>query len=809
MAVIGAHDMTYLGRATAVKFTTKINGTHELSFQMPDKFFDSELGDFVLNEFNDYVANENKVKLFYKEQWFEFYIKNVKETKHYKSYMKNYTCTDAFIDELSRNGYGITFDTELYNNVEEIGIFSEEILEDSQWEYKPENNWGDFTEYLEEKLFRIPVGQFNELKGYKLEFDCPGGTPIVNRYTNQKRGLELGDDQARVEQYFWDCKDTGKNIDLTKNKINIPNDGYIYVPYSQLNFCYKTTGEEETDGNFIASTEEPIVETWNNIESILLVPTTIDPSALIEFIAIPEGAEIEVDEAGLIVNKNYHYVVTMKDWNDNVNTKWWYTQDVHSDETKDYQKELIINTPNNTQFYRKPVVYDGYLTKINNLEIENGKKISISDRTEINISEEIDQYVKVYNNKGSEYKDLYTNPKDWNTKQNYDFYRVCSVTKTRQIVPQLARNYFENAVNIQSTNGWEVMELKELEPGSNETSAKLELFWKEDKVEEEKENINDEIKNAYLKFIHSKEGTNTYRQNTVVNFGAIGQEKVIEKGRVYCFGIKTKQGIPIKPEGWNYGSYFIIGKGNINSKGDYYIDGYFNENNDRDIEETKVIKIDLYQGLKEQYFLIKSSINIENPYLGLYFNSDIDIEEVWFFEAYTKGIDQFTNVYYNYSGRDYVLDENQIGYALDGIKQLKKMVLFETDIMRGDTYGYQKYFIQQLALEDNSLDTFAQKEYLSENGSEGDSLPLSSQKYTEDDYKIITNYIDLNQCPYYRTDTSAYEYDCKFGSTDYNKMCMYQKYGYCPYLFKTEKHCRKIRTLNGSKSNRFNLIIFK
>ena len=34
---------------------------------------------------------------------------------------------------------------------------------------------------------------------------------------------------------------------------------------------------------------------------------------------------------------------------------------------------------------------------------------------------------------------------------------------------------------------------------------------------------------------------------------------------------------------------------------------------------------------------------------------------------------------------------------------------------------------------------------------------------------------------------------------------MYQKYGYCPYLFETEKHCRRTRTLTSSKSNRFNL----
>jgi len=71
--------------------------------------------------------------------------------------MKTYTCTDSFIDELARNGYGITFDEELYNNVEEIGTFSKEILEDSIWTYAPQYNWGDFTEYTEDKLFKIPT----------------------------------------------------------------------------------------------------------------------------------------------------------------------------------------------------------------------------------------------------------------------------------------------------------------------------------------------------------------------------------------------------------------------------------------------------------------------------------------------------------------------------------------------------------------------------------------------------------------------------------------------------------------------------
>jgi hypothetical protein len=45
--IIGAHDMSYLGRATSIKFTRHIKGSTSLTFQMPTKFFDSELGEFV------------------------------------------------------------------------------------------------------------------------------------------------------------------------------------------------------------------------------------------------------------------------------------------------------------------------------------------------------------------------------------------------------------------------------------------------------------------------------------------------------------------------------------------------------------------------------------------------------------------------------------------------------------------------------------------------------------------------------------------------------------------------------------------
>ena len=50
LQVIGAHDMTHLGRATNIHFRKLLNGTHVLTFQMPIRFFNSEVGDYVQNE---------------------------------------------------------------------------------------------------------------------------------------------------------------------------------------------------------------------------------------------------------------------------------------------------------------------------------------------------------------------------------------------------------------------------------------------------------------------------------------------------------------------------------------------------------------------------------------------------------------------------------------------------------------------------------------------------------------------------------------------------------------------------------------
>lgn len=791
LGIIGAHDMSYNGRASLIKLQTKVNGTHNLTFQMPDKWFDSEKGDFVRNEFLDLAQNERKVKLYYKNEWYEFFIKNVKMNKKFKSYMYDFTCTDAYIDELARNGYDITFNTDLSNNVEEIGVFTEEIIDGSQWHYTPENNWGDFTEYSEERLFKVPIELFNYIPAHKLNFTTSETDAIQNHYTKEKRTLELGDDLARAHEWYWDAQNSSKNISLLGGAATTVSGigNYIYVPFSQLDFCYVTTGE--TGGNnILVSTEEPA---HDENGKYYLAPASIDPTALIEFIAIPEDAEVDIDESGLIVNKEYTYVMTVEEWNKAVNGTTWYFFEKFHDASGDHEKEIIDNPGDNAPIYgNKVVIYNGYLDSFGDVEVVNGKKIVISDRTIKNISEDIDNYVKVYNKPSEDYTGLLTNPDGWVNEPGMS-YKVCSDLQSRTVEPQLARNYIQNGVNIKSTDGWEIMATPD-----NQSTTVVAAQLKMETNNEESTIPDIDSQKAWLKFTRSQ---NTRREdenkcNTILNFGAIGQEKTIKKGKIYCLGLEV-EGISA--------SSFIIGEGKISSSGNYEF-----VNNDEKVE----INI-----TANQFYLVSFNKDIENPYIGLYLESNCKIYNFWFFEAYTKGIDFFTNGYYRYSGREIQYQLNSEGStkykrAVLGSKdEAAKKVIFENDIMSGGVYGYRRYFIQQLktTLKNDVTkvyDTFGATKYISEDVTDvSTTLPLPASKYGEDDYEIITNYIDLGRCPHYKGNTSASDFDCNYGNSSDSgiHVCSYQKYGYCPYLFQTEKHCRRTRTLTGEKSNRFNL----
>ena len=173
IATIGVAGWDSPIKAYDVTLTENINGEKTLTFNILRKYRNDK-GELVDNPFIPILTNERKLKLrigepynFYNEKgsydptiaaqedkedrWIDFLIKTVDENK--KTYVNTFTCKEAYVTELGKNGYATTLKTELENNYGTLTELAERILEHSGWtvgsKYVP-------REYSKEVLF-IPV----------------------------------------------------------------------------------------------------------------------------------------------------------------------------------------------------------------------------------------------------------------------------------------------------------------------------------------------------------------------------------------------------------------------------------------------------------------------------------------------------------------------------------------------------------------------------------------------------------------------------------------------------------------------------
>ena len=596
-AIIGAHDMTYLGRAINPNLRREMKGTNTLTFDMVDRFFDSEKGEFVKNEFIDMLYNEQKIKLHYKDDWYEFYIKNINENRTSEKITKSFECTDSFIEELSRTGYGITFDEELNNSVNELGDFSNEILKDSVWDYRPDLNSGDFTEYREERCYKIPLSQFGgsieaypinlqvnkenynknsnifkEMSNEEFAFTIEGEdfNQLTNIYSNKSRDIELGDDISREREIFWDpyYKDNGFGLTQGQSKKLLKGD-YIYVPYSYLSFIYGSIFQDS-----YKATEEPARYGRKGSQDLgfALQPYSKDPTKLIQFLFFENDDEILIDEEGYIANNDHHYVISIDDWNktlekafsnmsfptDDNGLIYWKSEhndaafstkyEIKSSNGEDYTVNVRPNTKTIDDFCWYPVYYEGYLEQIGDTDVYGARDISIADRTEYNLN--TDSYTTIYNNKADEYKGMYSEKEMEMIIENGLEPRVQSISESRIITPTLARNLIQNGEKITKVDGWEALtqnNTTEFDTGSYANLLTISAKNTSDKDDIEDGNTDDEtINDFYLEFLSPnimKCNDIDYEGNIssdyALNFGLSSREINIEKDKVYAIRICT------------------------------------------------------------------------------------------------------------------------------------------------------------------------------------------------------------------------------------------------------------------------------
>ena len=96
LAVIGSDTMTAQDRALEPKLVENINGTNTLTFKMFYGYIDITTGEYHKNQFIDFLINERRIKVLWKNKWYEMIIKNIKEDS--QTHTITYTCQDLYLN---------------------------------------------------------------------------------------------------------------------------------------------------------------------------------------------------------------------------------------------------------------------------------------------------------------------------------------------------------------------------------------------------------------------------------------------------------------------------------------------------------------------------------------------------------------------------------------------------------------------------------------------------------------------------------------------------------------------------------------
>jgi hypothetical protein len=99
---------------------------------MYKRFVDNVTGETITNPFSDWLVNERKIKLFYDEKWYDFIIKNITETS--TNFLYSYQLEDALVQELSKNGFNVTLDAALMNNIGNAEHLAKFVLKETDWD---------------------------------------------------------------------------------------------------------------------------------------------------------------------------------------------------------------------------------------------------------------------------------------------------------------------------------------------------------------------------------------------------------------------------------------------------------------------------------------------------------------------------------------------------------------------------------------------------------------------------------------------------------------------------------------------------
>lgn len=326
IAVIGSHNLHTPTKAYNVTLKENVNGEKTLTFSLPRAYRDKN-GELKDNPFLSFLTAERKLKLrdgaeydFFdedgkfvpskleeedtEERWTDYVIKTIDEDK--ESFVNNYTCKEVYVNELGKNGWSITLDSELKNNYGTLPELAERVLEGSGWTVDEDSYVP--MEKVAEPLFcaRIVDGQVEATQMVSRESATL--TNYVYIFYSQLQASADGTwhikDGLTQVQVLWDNGNSFENHQLDDNRQIIDErDEYNYLVGSTLlkDIIWQPTGVATDNVNAIQGGR--IVESiYSHYEAIA--------DKYVEEYTIKQGADVGLPDGVSPDAPVYHYTET-------------------------------------------------------------------------------------------------------------------------------------------------------------------------------------------------------------------------------------------------------------------------------------------------------------------------------------------------------------------------------------------------------------------------------------------------------------------------------------------------------------------
>ena len=232
IAIIGSNTLSSPCRAYNPKLEQNINGTNTFSFEMFQTYRENFVRDgkdeILTNPFLALLSNERKIKVLWKNKWYDFVIKNISEDT--SSRKNTYTCQDLYINELSKNGFNLTFDSELGNNEGTAQELVEKVLEGTDWTLDKNGSQG-IQQKKEEPVF---------------EFLLPEKISAKNQSKPKTNPTEIANDKTILLFY-----NQIQSLVETTSRISI-----------DLQFAYADNYETETNSQLVTNADCYVATFW-------------------------------------------------------------------------------------------------------------------------------------------------------------------------------------------------------------------------------------------------------------------------------------------------------------------------------------------------------------------------------------------------------------------------------------------------------------------------------------------------------------------------------------------------------------------